>query len=369
MRIVTVVGARPNFMKIAPIMRALARRGPRVRQLLVHTGQHYDANMSQIFFDDLGLPAPDIHLAVGSGTHAWQTAQVMLRFEPVLVDFRPDWVVVPGDVNSTLACALVAGKLGVRVAHVEAGLRSGDRTMPEELNRILTDHLADLLFTTEPSGNAHLAQEGIPAAKVRYVGNVMIDSLVRLLPRAEAGWPALAERLALAQQYVLVTLHRPSNVDDPATLAEILQALAEIAQEMPVVFPVHPRTRARITETGLAHRTRRLLLTEPLGYLDFLALERHAACVLTDSGGVQEETTYLGVPCLTARPNTERPITITAGTNRLVASERAALVAAFHEAMHRAGPGQQPPPPPALWDGRAAERIAAALVETEGADE
>ncbi len=362
LRMLHVVGARPNFMKIAPVMQALSRRGDRFQQLLVHTGQHYDPNMSQIFFDELGLPAPDVHLAVGSGTHAWQTAQVMLRFEPVLLDFRPDWVVVPGDVNSTLACALVASKLGIRVAHVEAGLRSGDRTMPEEINRILTDHLADLLFTTESSGNAHLVQEGIPAAKVRYVGNVMIDSLVRLLPQAEAGWPDLAARLTLAQRYVLVTLHRPSNVDAPATLAEVLHALAEIAKDVHVIFPVHPRTRARIVEAGLADLTQRLLLTEPLGYLDFLALERHAAAVLTDSGGVQEETTYLGVPCLTARPNTERPITVTAGTNRLVASERGALVAAFREVMRGAGPDWQPPAPPALWDGHAAERIADAFV-------
>lgn len=362
MRILHVVGARPNFMKIAPVMRALSHRGDRFQQLLVHTGQHYDANMSQVFFDDLGLPAPDVHLAVGSGSHAWQTAQVMLRFEPALLGFQPDWVVVPGDVNSTLACALVASKLGIRVAHVEAGLRSGDRTMPEEINRILTDHLADLLFTTEPSGNIHLMQEGIPAAKVRYVGNVMIDSLVRLLPRVEAGWPALRARLGLAERYVLVTLHRPSNVDDPVTLAEILLALAEMAEDAQVVFPVHPRTRGCIAEAGLMEHTRRLLLTEPLGYLDFLALEHHAAVVLTDSGGVQEETTYLGVPCLTARPNTERPITITAGTNRLVASQHDALVTAFRAVMLQTVSGWQPPPPPPLWDGRAAERIADAFV-------
>ncbi len=361
MRILHVVGARPNFMKIAPVMQALDRRNG-CEQILVHTGQHYDANMSQVFLDELGLPPPDVHLAVGSGTHAWQTAQVMLRFEPVLLDFRPDWVVVPGDVNSTLAAALVASKLGISVAHVEAGLRSGDRTMPEEINRVLTDHLADLLFTTEPSGNAHLAQEGIPAAKIRYVGNVMIDSLVRLLPRAEASWPELRAKLGLAQRYVLVTLHRPSNVDDSATLAEVLAALTEIAGDVQVVFPVHPRTRARIAEAGLADHTRGLLLTEPLGYLEFLALEKHAAVVLTDSGGVQEETTYLGVPCLTARPNTERPITITAGTNQLVARQRGALVAAFRDVMRGAGPGWQPPSPPPLWDGHAAERIADAFV-------
>ncbi len=368
MKLLHVVGARPNFMKIAPVMAALAQHGARIEQLLVHTGQHYDANMSQIFFDELNLPAPAVHLAVGSGTHAWQTAQVMLRFEPVLLDYRPDWVIVPGDVNSTLACALVASKLGIRVAHVEAGLRSGDRTMPEEINRILTDHLADRLFTTEPSGNTHLAEEGIAPEKVHYVGNVMIDSLVRLLPQAEADWPALVERLGLSDRYVLVTLHRPSNVDDAGTLAEILLALIEIAETAQVVFPVHPRTRQRIADIGQADMVERLLMVEPLGYLDFLALQRHAAVVLTDSGGVQEETTYLGVPCLTARPNTERPITMTAGTNRLVASERHALVAAFRETIAHAALGGQRPPPPPLWDGRAAERIAASLLKDSEED-
>jgi len=368
-RIVHVVGARPNFMKIAAVMRALSRRGERFRQLLVHTGQHYDENMSQVFFEDLGLPAPDVYLAVGSGTHAWQTAQVMLRLEPVLLDYRPDWVVVPGDVNSTLAAALVASKLRIKVAHVEAGLRSGDRTMPEEINRVLTDHLADLLFTTEPSGNEHLAQEGIAAEKVRYVGNVMIDTLVRLLPRAEALWPALAERFGVAGRYVLVTLHRPPNVDDPATLAQILSAQAEVGETTPVIFPVHPRTRQRIADLPAGAREavlRGVQLLPPLGYLEFLALEKHAAVVLTDSGGVQEETTYLGVPCLTARPNTERPITVTAGTNRLVARERGALLAALHQVMAEIGPGWQPPPPPPLWDGAAAERIAAALEDEPG---
>lgn len=365
MKIVTVVGARPQFIKAAAVSRAV-RATPGLRELLVHTGQHYDANMSQVFFDELALPAPDVYLAVGSGTHAWQTAQVMLRLEPVLLDFRPDWVVVPGDVNSTLAAALVASKLGSKVAHVEAGLRSGDRTMPEEINRILTDHLADLLFTTEPSGNEHLAREGIPRDKVRYVGNVMIDTLVRLLPRAEATWPDLAERLGLTGRYILVTLHRPANVDDPATLAQVLAALAEIGEIMPVIFPVHPRTRQRMTDLEFFNPQRALrnvTFLDPLGYLEFLALEKHAAIVLTDSGGVQEETTYLGVPCLTARPNTERPITITAGTNRLVASERAALIAAFHQVVVETGSGWQPPHPPPLWDSRAAERIAAVFEE------
>ncbi len=363
LRMLQVVGARPNFMKIAPVMAAISQCGDRFKQLLVHTGQHYDANMSQVFFDELGLPTPDVHLAIGSGTHAWQTAQVMLRFEPVLLDFQPDWVIVPGDVNSTLACALVASKLGVRVAHIEAGLRSDDRSMPEEINRILTDHLADLLFTTEPSGNANLAREGIPAEKVRYVGNVMIDSLVRLLPRAEAGWPRLIERWELPQNYILVTLHRPSNVDDPATLAEVMWGLAEAAETTQVIFPMHPRTRQRIADAGLGAIAARLCLTEPLGYLDFLALERHATVVLTDSGGVQEETTYLGVPCLTVRPNTERPITVTAGTNQLVASERCALAAAFRETLAQVTQDKQRPPPPPMWDGHAAERIAEVFLE------
>lgn len=360
MRILHVVGARPNFMKIAPVMAALAQRGPAFTQLLVHTGQHYDANMSQIFFDELGLPAPDVYLAVGSGSHAVQTAQIMLKFEPVIHDFRPDWVVVPGDVNSTVACALVASKLGVHIAHIEAGLRSFDRTMPEEINRVLTDHLADLLFTTEPSGNANLRAEGIADARVRYVGNVMIDTLVRLLPAAEARWPALAAEHGLAPRYVLVTLHRPSNVDDPATLAEVMAALADLAADVQVVFPVHPRTRSRIAGARLPVAAGVRLL-EPLGYLEFLALQAHAALVLTDSGGVQEETTCLGVPCLTARPNTERPITLTQGTNRLVASTRAALVAAAHDAL--AQPVGRAAQPPALWDGRAAERVAAAFVQ------
>lgn len=311
--------------------------------------------MSQVFFDELELPRPDVNLEVGSGSHAQQTALIMQRFEPVLLEYRPDWVIVPGDVNSTLACALVASKLGVKVAHVEAGLRSFDRTMPEEINRVLTDHLADLLFTTEPSGNENLRREGIPEEKIRFVGNTMIDTLVRLLPKAKARWPELQQRYGLDDRYVLVTLHRPSNVDDPATLGEIMSALSEISRQTKVVFPVHPRTRQRIASLGITLDRGNLALTEPLGYLDFLALEAHASLVLTDSGGVQEETTYLGVLCLTARPNTERPVTITQGTNRLVRSRSADLSVAAREAP--AGAAARKVGRPELWDGQAATRI------------
>jgi UDP-N-acetylglucosamine 2-epimerase (non-hydrolysing) len=363
-RILHVVGARPNFMKIAPIMREMAKYPDQFEQMLVHTGQHYDANMSQVFFDELDLPRPDVNLEVGSGSHAVQTAEVMTRFEPVLLDFQPDWVFVPGDVNSTIACALVASKLGFKVAHVEAGLRSFDRSMPEEINRILTDHLADLLFTTEPSANENLRNEGIPKGKIHFVGNTMIDTLVRLLPKAKLRWPSLQERLGL-KNYVLVTLHRPSNVDDPEILREIMMALQTISEEISVVFPVHPRTRQRIADLGLmnsdfldsSHHSELngLHFIEPLGYLDFLALQAHAKLVLTDSGGIQEETTYLGVPCLTARPNTERPITIIKGTNQLVESVSSELVTASRIVF--ANSSGRHSSQPSLWDGKAARRI------------
>lgn len=313
-KILHVVGARPNFMKIAPIMREMAKHPDQLEQILVHTGQHYDANMSQVFFEELDLPRPDVNLDVGSGTHAWQTAQIMQRFETVLMDYKPDWVLVPGDVNSTIACALVAGKMGVKVAHVEAGLRSFDRTMPEEINRVLTDQISDLLLTPSRDADENLLREGIAPEKIRFVGNVMIDTLVRLLPKAEVRWPPLRDQYHL-DHYILVTLHRPSNVDEPETLTEIMAALMEISRKIPVLFPVHPRTRSRISTLDLPHNNNRLILTEPMGYLDFLALQMHAALLLTDSGGIQEESTYLGIPCLTARSNTERPVTVTHGTN------------------------------------------------------
>lgn len=356
-RILHVVGARPNFMKIAPIMHEMAKHPGEFEQILVHTGQHYDANMSQIFFDELDMPKPDVNLEVGSGSHAQQTAQIMQRFEPALLEYKPDWVLVPGDVNSTVACALVASKLGVKVAHVEAGLRSFDRTMPEEINRIVTDHLADLLFTTEPSGNENLRREGIPEEKIRFVGNTMIDTLVHLLPKAEARWPGLQARFGL-DRFILVTLHRPSNVDDSAALAEIMVALSEISRQTQVIFPVHPRTRQRIATLNLGHSTDRFMLVEPMGYLDFLALEAHASLALTDSGGIQEETTYLGVPCLTARPNTERPVTMTMGTNRLVESQARALVVKTTMVLENRWLEQSRPE---LWDGMAARRITKAL--------
>ena len=345
-------------MKIAPIVREMAKHPQEFAQTLVHTGQHYDDNMSKIFFDDLEMPRPDINLEVGSGSHAEQTAQVMLRFEPVLQQFKPDWVIVPGDVNSTLACALVAVKLGVKVAHVEAGLRSFDRTMPEEINRLLTDQISDLLLTHSPEANDNLIREGVAAEKIHLVGNTMIDTLVRLLPMAEDRWPSLREEFGL-DKFVLVTLHRPNNVDAAAGLTEIMAALNEVSAEVPVIFPVHPRTRQRISEFGIVVKGT-LRLSEPIGYVDFLALQTRALVVVTDSGGVQEETTFLGVPCLTVRPNTERPITITSGTNQLVARDRREIVAAIETAIKRPRANQSRPE---FWDGKAAERIVKLFLE------
>ena len=362
-RVLHVVGARPNFMKIAPIMHEMARYPQDIEQILVHTGQHYDANMSQVFFDELEMPKPDVNLEVGSGSHAQQTAQIMQRFEPVLLEYKPDWVLVPGDVNSTVACALVASKLGVKVAHVEAGLRSFDRTMPEEINRVLTDHLADLLFTTEPSGNENLQHEGISEEKIHFVGNTMIDTLIQLLPKAEAHWPDLQERFGL-DRYMLVTLHRPSNVDDPRALKEMVWSLIEISRQTQVVFPVHPRTRQRIIALDVALQDVDILFLEPLGYLDFLALQAHAGLVLTDSGGVQEETTYLGVPCITTRPSTERPVTIREGANRLVPSRKEDIVNAARSSWAEPYQGASVRRPE-LWDGQAAKRIAQVLSEVD----
>lgn len=358
-RILHVVGARPNYMKIAPIVRVMARYPREFAQTLVHTGQHYDDNMSKIFFDELGLPRPDINLEVGSGSHAEQTAAVMMRFEPVLEQFKPDWILVPGDVNSTLACALVAVKLGVKVAHVEAGLRSFDQTMPEEINRLLTDQISDLLLTHSPEANENLTREGIAREKVHLVGNTMIDTLARLMPLAENHWPALRKQYGV-EKFVLVTLHRPNNVDNAASFGEIMAALNQVSAGVPVIFPVHPRTRQRIAEYGITIRGG-VRLTEPIGYVDFLALQAHASVVVTDSGGVQEETTFLGVPCLTVRPNTERPITITNGTNQLIERKSEAITAAIRAALDRLRDSD--PAPPELWDGKAAARIVALFRE------
>jgi UDP-N-acetylglucosamine 2-epimerase (non-hydrolysing) len=352
-RILHVVGARPNYMKIAPIVREMAKHTDEFAQTLVHTGQHYDDNMSKLFFDELDMPRPDTNLEVGSGSHAQQTAQVMMGFEPVVTQFKPDWVMVPGDVNSTLACALVAAKLGVKVAHVEGGLRSFDRTMPEEINRLLTDQISDLLLTHSPEARVNLMREGVAEEKIHLVGNTMIDTLVRLMPLAEDRWPALHSRFGF-DRFALVTLHRPSNVDDPAGLKEIISALNEVSGDVPVIFPVHPRTRQKIADYGISV-SETVRVTEPIGYIDFLALQAHAAVVVTDSGGVQEETTFLGVPCLTVRPNTERPITITTGTNQLVKRNREEIVKTIRGALER--PRNLAACRPELWDGRAAERI------------
>jgi UDP-N-acetylglucosamine 2-epimerase (non-hydrolysing) len=364
MKIMHVVGARPNFMKAAPVMAALSRRGG-VSRILVHTGQHYDLNMSDVFFQQLAMPKPDVNLGVGSGSHAAQTAQIMTRFEEVALAERPELVLVYGDVNSTVAAALVCAKLGIRVGHVEAGLRSFDRTMPEEVNRLLTDQIADLLFTPSLDGNENLKREGIPQEKVHFVGNVMIDTLVRLSP--EAGEKECRRNPQISQikqtgnrHYGLVTLHRPSNVDDPEIFRKIMTALVEISHEISVIFPVHPRTKVRIMEAGLRIPDNgRLRLVDPVGYLDFLALQKSARVVITDSGGIQEETTFLGVPCLTVRENTERPITVTMGTNILVGQDMERLKAEVYRVL--AGHGRKGSVPP-LWDGKAAERIADIIV-------
>lgn len=350
-RILHVVGARPNFMKAAPVLKALAARGH--EQLLVHTGQHYDANMSELFFRQLGLPAPDVNLEVGSGSHGAQTAQVMERLEPVLLERRPELVLVYGDVNSTVAAALLCAKMPLPVGHVEAGLRSFDRAMPEEVNRIVTDQVADLLFTPSADADENLRREGVAATKIRRVGNVMIDTLVGLLPQAcRPDLPGLPERS------VLVTLHRPSNVDDPTTFARIFKTLDAAARKAPVVFPVHPRTRRRMEGLGLKPSSEAFHLLEPLGYLEFLALQKTALAVVTDSGGVQEETTFLGVPCLTVRENTERPVTIETGTNLLVGQDMEKLERELGRILEGRGKKGEVPP---LWDGRASERIAEAV--------
>lgn len=426
LKVILVVGARPNFMKVAPIIAAMQRRPHLFAPLIVHTGQHYDSEMSDAFFRDLELPEPDAHLGVGSGSHAVQTAAVMERFEPVVLAQRPDWVVVVGDVNSTLACALVCAKLLIKVAHVEAGLRSRDRTMPEETNRLLTDQIADLLLTPSADAGANLRAEGIPESRIRFVGNVMIDSLQTQLARAALS--TVRERLEVADDpYAVLTLHRPSNVDDPQALRRIILAVAQIGQSLPVIFPVHPRTQKALDALGLdldphtildsdtgpganpdivsragpdsgsgfgldfqpagdpdpgtgsarpgrhrsssADRTREsragIRAIEPLGYLDFLRLYSGARLVLTDSGGIQEETTALGIPCLTLRENTERPITVELGTNLLVGNDTARILAAASAVLDGGSDGQPRRVPP-LWDGHTADRILDALLEKSG---
>ena len=354
MKVLHVVGARPNFMKAAPVYRALQNRGH--KQILVHTGQHYDALMSDVFFKGLEIPDPDESLNVGSGSHAQQTASIMSLFEPVVLAHRPDIVLVYGDVNSTVAAALVSAKLGIRVGHVESGLRSFDREMPEEINRLVTDQLSDMLFTPSTDGDENLAREGISREKVFFVGNVMIDTLIKFLPKADELYPKLKAELAL-DSYGLVTLHRPSNVDDEATFLPMLEMLDSLSQKLPLIFPVHPRTRqkwsARLQQCNPNLRT-----IDPADYLKFLALQKNAKVVITDSGGIQEETTYLGVPCLTLRENTERPITITCGTNVLIGRDWQLLKVKFDEALSGA---QRPKERPPLWDGKASDRIAEIL--------
>jgi UDP-N-acetylglucosamine 2-epimerase (non-hydrolysing) len=360
MRILSVVGARANFMKLAPVDRELVRRG--VEHVIVHTGQHHDAGMSDALFEQLWIPTPDHDLGVASGSHAQQTAAVIQRLEPVLVELRPDLVLVYGDVSATLAAALVAAKLQIRVGHVEAGLRSRDWTMPEEINRVVTDRLSDLLFLPSRDAAVNLEAEGIPADRMHFVGNVMIDTVCWALPQALA-LDAPARFDVRGRPYAVATLHRPANVDDRTVLRELLEALTRLARHVPVLFPVHPRARARIQELRLSPPADGgLRLLEPLGYLDMLSLVAHAGLVLTDSGGLQEETSFLGVPCLTVRPSTERPITCTHGTNHLVQPQRDAILAAAERGLARRSPAR---PVIERWDGQAAERIARVVCDGE----
>ena len=363
MKILNVVGARPNFMKIAPLMRVY-RGYPQIESLLVHTGQHYDEKMSHLFFRELGIPEPEVNLEVGSASHAVQTAEIMKAFEPVLLEYQPDVVLVVGDVNSTVACGLVAVKLGVRLVHVEAGLRSFDRSMPEEINRVVTDSISELLFCTEPSGVENLLHEGISEDRIHLVGHVMIDTLLQNLEKAKRSkiLEKLGRRGCLdGDDYAILTLHRPSNVDDPIVFSRILDALEIVQNDMPILFPIHPRTRGCLETLDLHGRLEQLPglhLLEPLGYLDFLRLTSSAKVVFTDSGGIQEETTVLKVPCITLRENTERPITVEMGTNQVVGTSTEKIIQAYRHVLD--GKYHQPDVPP-LWDGKAAERIVQVL--------
>lgn len=355
-----IVGARPNFVKMAPLIQELGGRAPEHRHVVINTGQHYDHEMSTLFFEELGIGPPAIELGVGSGSHGAQTARALERIEAALDELRPSLIVVPGDVNSTLASALAASKLGIPIAHLEAGLRSFDRTMPEEINRVLTDQVSRWCFTHSPEAEHNLKQEGIGDERIFFVGNTMIDTLVRMLPRAAQS--DVLDRFGLVEgEYVLVTLHRPGLVDGPG-FERVVRALSRLASALPVVFPVHPRTRRRLASGGLHNPG--LLLTDPVGYLDFVALERHARAVLTDSGGVQEETTYLGVPCFTMRENTERPVTVTQGTNRLIGTRPDAI----EQIPGLLAVPQQVFEPPAGWDGSAASRAASVLIEALGTE-
>ena len=361
-KIICVCGARPNFMKIAPLMKVFKESG-HFEPFLVHTGQHYDEKMSKLFFDELGIPKPDINLEVGSGSHAQQTAEIMKRFEPVVLEHKPDYVLVVGDVNSTIACGLVAVKLGVKLIHVEAGLRSFDRTMPEEINRLLTDSISDLLFVTEQSGIDNLENEGVSSDKVHFVGNVMIDTLLANREKAEKS--DILEKMGLKKKgFAVITLHRPSNVDDMANLSKIICAFEIIQKDLKLVFPIHPRTKKNIEDSALQTRItamNNLILLEPIGYLDFLKLTANCALVITDSGGIQEETTILQIPCLTLRENTERPVTITEGTNRLVHVTAADILRHYDEL--KASGFNVKGRIPKFWDGRAANRIAQMIIK------
>jgi len=358
-KIISVVGARPNYMKVAPIHRAFQKYSDQVQHLICHTGQHYDVNMSKIFFEELELPQPDFYLGVGSGSHAEQTAKIMIEFEKVLIQENPDLVIVVGDVNSTIACSLVAVKLGIKVAHVEAGLRSFDRTMPEEINRLLTDQIADYLFVTEKIGIENLKNEGIPDEKIFFVGNTMIDALVHYLPKIENS--TILDDLSLKpREYIVVTLHRPSNVDNPENLVKIFNEFKKIAEKIKIVFPIHPRTKRTLQSANIDYEHPNILLIEPVGYISFIKLVKNSLIVLTDSGGIQEETTYLKIPCLTLRKNTERPITAEIGTNKLIGIEYNKIAEECFETINNPPKNSQIPP---LWDGKAAERITAKVIE------